>query len=88
MRPLKVYGWQDRRLEAEGWHKQTREIVAARSQAEAARLAGYTRPGQMFNLGETRNEQEIATATAQPGVVFWRGLDAYTEPWRAGQRRR
>jgi hypothetical protein len=68
---MKVYGWQSFRNECKGPHHQTREIVAARSKAEAARLAGYKHPARMFNLCETGNEREIAVAMTRPGVVFW-----------------
>lgn len=71
MAKLTVYGWQ-------GWRSpagQTREIVAAHSMAEAARLSGYKRPSQMFNLCETGNEREIAQAMSSPGTVFWCRID-------------
>lgn len=72
---MKVYGWQGHRLECQTHHRQTREIVAAKSKAAAARAAGYDRPAQMFNLCETGNRQEIETAMSKPGVVMWRPLD-------------
>ena len=81
---LKIYGWQSQRSS-----DQTREIVAAPSRAAAARLAGYQRPDQMFNLGETGNSQEIEIATSKPGIVFWTSLNVsgpreYHESRRAG----
>jgi len=79
-RPLKVYGWQSYRSAG-----QTREIVAARSQAEAARCAGVKSSRLLFCLGETGNKGEIATATAKPGVVFWRRLDHRTDLWTAAR---
>jgi hypothetical protein len=68
---LKVYGWQGFHRGAPGVHKQVRFIVAASSQAAAARSAGYKRPSQMFCLGETGNPKEIEIAMAEVGVVFW-----------------
>lgn len=78
MRMLKVYGWTGHRNECPGPHHQTREIVAASSQAEAARLSGHKRPAQMFNLCETGNEAEIAQAMREIRTVFWLPLnDSY-----------
>lgn len=61
-KPLKVYGWN----ESGKWHM----IVAATSKTEAARLAGYERPDQMFNLSQTWNEGDIARAIREPGTLF------------------
>jgi hypothetical protein len=77
MRPLQVYGW----ISFRG-RTQAREIVAARSQAEVARLAGVSRPGQLFNLSDTGNAPEIAQAMAEPGAVFWHPLDERPIAWR------
>lgn len=85
-RTLKVYGWidiphldkdhpitKDHRFRA---HRcQLRAVIAAHSQAEAAKLTGHDRPSQMFNLCETGNVQEIAVAMAQPGVQFIAPMD-------------
>jgi len=86
-RKLKVFGWQGRRLEcprAPNGDCSTREIVAAKFASEAARLAGYDRPAQMFNLCETGNAGEIAKALSEPGVIFWGPLDAFgrDREWR------
>ena len=67
MKPLRVYGWND-----DGVH---RCIVAARSLAEAHRLASANRRGrtigQMRDYGcWTGNAHEIEVATAKPGTVF------------------
>ncbi len=80
-RKLKVYSWQaspvipaNHPIRSEsGWashYTQVEAIVAARSQAEVARLAGYDRPSQMFNLGETGNDAAIKAATSEPGTLF------------------
>ncbi len=75
---MKVYGWQGNRFEcppaANGGH-QTREVVAAHSKAEAARLAGVNYPSQLFNLGESGNEHDAKIARSSPGSVFWQPLD-------------
>jgi hypothetical protein len=76
---MKVYGWI-------GWRRdvprgQTREIVVARSMAEVGRIVGC-KPRELFNLGETGNPDEIATASAEPGVVFWKPLDDHRGEWR------
>lgn len=74
---LRVYGWQSFRREAKSAHRQTREIVAAPSKAEARRLTGAARPGQLHNFTETRNASEIKVALTLPGTVFWREIDDY-----------
>jgi hypothetical protein len=79
---LRVYGWEGFRT---GARNGTREIVAARSQAEAARRAGVGAPRNLFNLCETGNRDEIAEALAQPGTVLWKpiGESWHPEfPWR------
>ena len=86
-RPLRVYGWQGySRKGVNGKLMCSREIVAARSRAEAARAAGFDRPGRMFNLGETGNSNEIATATAKPLTVFYRHIDKHQDPWTEAPR--
>lgn len=85
---LKVYAWQSHRREASrrtaNSSGQTHEIVAANSKAEVGRIVGV-RPTQLFNLGETGNKIDIATATSRPGVVFWCPID---EAHRVGRRMR
>jgi hypothetical protein len=78
MKALKVYGWQDHRCECKP-RTQTREICAAHSMAEVARIAGYRRASQMFNLCETGNDFEIKTAMAKPGAVFWRSISCFND---------
>lgn len=77
MTKLKVYRWQSHRRECPTHHRQTHEVVAAKSKAEVARIAGYDRPSQMFNLAETGNARDVATAMAEPGVIFWRPINDY-----------
>jgi len=81
-RKLRVYGWIGFRSECQTNSRQTREIVAASSRAAAARIAGARSPRQLFNLSETGNADELATALAEPGAVFWQPLDAYSATWR------
>ena len=76
---LKVYGWTGSRNEARtdgNFHGQTREIVAAYSAAEVKRLTGMTRTEWEHVGCETGNQNEIETATAKPGIVFWARLNA------------
>jgi hypothetical protein len=77
MSQLKVYGWSSFR-----GRTQSREVVAAHSLAEVARLAGYKRPSQMFQLTATGNGPEIAQAMQEVGVVFWHPLDERPIVWR------
>jgi len=79
-RVLRVYGWQGHRGVGV-----TREIMAARSKAEVARALGLKRPAQVFNLSETGNADDIATATTLPGVVLWRAIDDRDGEWQATQ---
>ncbi|MBW2672481.1 MAG: hypothetical protein JRD89_03575 [Deltaproteobacteria bacterium] len=72
----RVFSWQGWRLEARG-HHQTREIVAAKSKAAAARAVGETDARRLFNLGETYNAEELKQALSEPGVGFWRPLDQH-----------
>lgn len=79
-RPLRVYGWlinhRDERDPHEH-HCQSRVIVAAKSAAAAARIVGAKRPSQIWNMTETRNEQEVRKANERPGIVLFRGLDVW-----------
>jgi len=68
-RRLKVYGWSSFRRGV-----QTREIVAAHSQEEAARCAGEKGPWRLWNLCETANGAELALAHSSPLTVFWQPL--------------
>lgn len=79
MRLLKVFGWQGWRSEcppALNGNKQTREVVAAKSKAEVARIAGKKYANQLFNLGETGNSLELQLALSKPGVIFWAPIDS------------
>jgi hypothetical protein len=50
---------------------QVRAIVAAKSQAEVARIVGEPHPRRLFNLTETGNETECQVALARPGIVLY-----------------
>jgi len=67
---VKVYGWQNFRN-----GKQTREVVAASSKAQVARIVGETGPWKLFNLGETWNKLENETAMSKPGAVFYQDIN-------------
>ncbi len=89
MRAIKVYRWQSFRSECPAHHRQTQEVVAARSKAEAASLAGFDRPSQMFNLGETGNTTQIAVAMQSPGTVYWAPINnrsSKVEDWTAAPK--
>jgi hypothetical protein len=79
---LKVYGWRGHKT---GMTKsQARFIVAARSVSDVLRLTGMTR--YQFNQDgcETGNDGEVAQALSEPGVIFYRDLNAWRdEPWTA-----
>mgnify|MGYP007069486498 CR=1 FL=1 len=78
MRALKVYRWQSFRTECPTYHRQTKEVVAARSKAEAARLAGFDRPSQMFNFAEACSDLEIKVAMQSPGTVYWTPINNFS----------
>lgn len=78
---FKVYSWPGHRSEAKP-RGQTREICAAKSKAELYRLMGWKSGTVRWNLGVTGNAEEIATATAKPGTVFWSPLDERPRVWR------
>lgn len=73
---LKVYGWiairRDLKPVHDHWQPQSRDICAAHSKAECARIAGVRGPWQLWNLAETGNPEEVALAMAKPGVIFYR----------------
>ena len=79
MRALKVYGWLGFRRETGTQHGQTREICAAHSMAEVARIVGVRSASRLHNLCETGNRRELEVALAEPGVVFWKPLHDYTD---------
>jgi hypothetical protein len=79
MKPLKVYGWQSFQracVPASNGSKQTRQICAASSKAEAARIAGVKSVRTLFNLTETGNAGECRAAMLQPRTVLWQPIDA------------
>ena len=88
MKKLKVYGWTGFRKESIGernHHGQTREIVAAASAAEVMRLTGMTRTTWTNTGCETGNDNEIETALAKPGTIFWQPINSRGVEWREVQ---
>lgn len=76
---LKVYGlrgWRSECPPAPNGSHQTREIVAAKSKAEAARLFDCTLHELDTYGSVTGNAEEIAQAMSKPGTVFWVALDS------------
>jgi hypothetical protein len=76
-RELRVYGTTSFRSAcppAPNGSHQTREIIAAHSKTAAKRLAGWD--VALSEVCETGNEEELATAMAAPGVLFWSPLNA------------
>jgi hypothetical protein len=74
VKPLKVYGWTGFRREcpaAPNGSRQTREIVAAKSWAEVARLSGVSLYHLKSYGSETGNDVELEVALASPRIVFW-----------------
>lgn len=73
---MKVYSWQGFRrgpgIRPGG--VTTREIVCAKSKREARALQGVFRV-PLLEIGESAQPEEIAMASARPGVVFWRDID-------------
>jgi hypothetical protein len=84
---MKVYGWTAilRRAERDALglphHRiQARCIIAAPSMAAIGRILGV-RPGSLFNLCETGNDEEIRVASAKPGTFFAATLDGRRDEW-------
>ena len=86
-RDLRVWGITLFRREAPGPHHQTREIVAAPSRAAAGRAFGVSAGHMAKWAEETGNELELQTAIAEPGVVFWCGVNEYNGPYRRAASR-
>lgn len=78
---LKVYWWLGYRGEAGG---QTHEIVAAHSWKEVYELTPphITKSFLRKWADITENDRDVATATAQPGVIFWRPLDDWNGEYK------
>jgi hypothetical protein len=87
MKTLKVYGWQAFQPAcppAGNGSKQTRQICAASSQREVARIVGVRSVSSLFNLTETGNAGECKAAMLQPRTVLWQPIDiryAYRHIW-------
>lgn len=76
--PLKVYRVTRSPYRYDLGHRQITALVATTSQKKAAELMDVT-VGTLRNYGgETRNPQDCEVALAEPGTVFWRGLDDRT----------
>lgn len=76
---VKVFGTMGFR----GGAGQVRRIVAAPSQRAAA-VHFRCSVNHLRNFGSiTGNIEEIRTATAQPGVVFWRPINDRNGEWHA-----
>jgi hypothetical protein len=89
VRALKVYGVSNFRREcpsAPNGSHQTRDIVAARSMAEAARLCDVSASHMRNYGGETGNAEEIAICTAVPGIVFWSPSGEYPRKYQRATR--
>lgn len=75
---LKVYGWTGFRRESNPSHNgnpQTREIMAAKSKGEVARI--LSSKGKV-EITETEDAGEIQLATHMPGIIFWKPLNHLT----------
>lgn len=74
-RPLKVY-WC-------GPDGTTHRMVAARNQKEAARLMDVTLHCLSTYGSITSNEDDIAIATVEPGVVFTKPMNRFLASWES-----
>lgn len=77
---LKVYAWL-----GSNEFGQTREIIAAHSWKEVYEATPDHFTKNFFRTWGSRtwNDEEVAAATAQPGVVLWRGLDDIHAPFQS-----
>lgn len=60
---------------------QCEAIVAASTKTAAARAFGLSMHTFNVYAGETGNVDQIAQATSEPGVVFYRAIDDWRGPW-------
>ena len=75
---MKVFAWEGFRDEAQprpNGSRQTREVLAARSAAEAMRISGQSRHFFKEYVCETGNDEEVRVAMSKPGTVFWTELN-------------
>lgn len=83
---FKVYTWMGSRPgecpPCANGSTQTYEVVAAKSKAAAARLAGESDHRRLFNFAEGGSPLAETVALADPEVVFWRPFDDYDSDWR------
>lgn len=86
---MKVYAytsWHRECPPAPNGSQQTRDIVAARSFAAAARAFGKSPSSLRPWCSETGNAEELSVALSKPGAVFWRPLDFHGEGgWRGAK---
>ena len=80
MKTLRVFGWTGWRPEEKGTkpNGQTREIMAAYSKAQVARIVGVKSPARLFNLCETGNQDEILVTAKKPFAIFWAPISRAT----------
>ena len=79
-REPKTYGWIEQAREG-----QIRCVVLSPSKVQAARLRGYQRADQLWNLSQTWNEAEIAISRSKPGTIFFVPLSQQyrtSPPWQ------
>jgi hypothetical protein len=77
VRKTKVYGWHGYRSECKpalNGSLQTREICATTSIKKLCEILGC-RQSDLLCLSETGNDEEVRTAMADKGQVFWHGLN-------------
>lgn len=82
---LKVYRWTNWRSDlppAANGNRQSHEVMAAPSVAAVMRATGLSRHILAHSLGETGNDEDIATALSKPGTVFYRGINDRDGEWR------
>lgn len=70
---MKVYAWQGIQR-VNGKRITTREIACANNKRNARALTGNFIP--IVEIHESCSPDEIRTASARPGVVLWRPIDA------------
>ena len=72
-----VYEWLSYRQDGPGRRTQMLNIVAAFSEAEAARCAGVDSPAELTSFRRSSDVLQNETARAKPGAIFHGPLDRF-----------
>jgi hypothetical protein len=81
-RKLKVYSWTGTNTSTGSSSRQSRNIIAAHSIAEALQLSNTKQSVYKWSGGVTGNKEEVDAAMSRPYIPLWRPLDDREAEWR------